>query len=116
MSHNPAPLSSIEEIGPDQPLASIIEVPSATISAVLPSTNFVLESEDPDSEDKVSLGLIMVPNLILRANVWGKDEFPIAINCMIDDGAQLVLIRPEIIANLGLHIKNCSDQSTLAWP
>ena len=108
MSHitaNPAALPCIEEIGSDQPPPLNTEVPSATISAVLPSTNFVLETEDPDSKEEVSLGPIMVPNLILCVNIWGKDEFLIAIKCMIDDGAQLVLIRPEIVANLGLHIK-----------
>ena len=108
LSHNPAnapALPCIEEVRADKPTPLSTEAPSTTISTVLLSTNFVLETEDPDSEDEVSLGPIIVPNLILHANVWGKDKFPIAIECMIDNGAQLVLIRPEIVANLGLHIK-----------
>ena len=107
--NSPAPmvLSSgiVEEPYPDRQSTIIAETPSATVSAVLPSTNFVLETSDPDSDKEVSLGPLMVPNLMWRANVWGKDPFQIPINCMIDDGTQLVLIRPETVADLGLHTR-----------
>ena len=95
----------VEEPYPDQLSTSNTDMPSVTVSAVLPSTNFVLKMSDPDSDEQVSLGPLMVPNLMWHANVWGKELFQIPIDCMIDDGAQLVLIRPETVADLGLHIQ-----------
>ena len=49
---------------------------------------------------------VTVPHYIWHANVHGKSEFPTPVNCLLDNGAHLVLIRPETVADLGLHVRN----------
>lgn len=80
---------------------------SNSIAAVLPSTSvgFVVGSGSDSEEDDTVSSPITVPHLMWKANVWGKDEFQIPIDCMLDDGAHMVLIRPEIVTDLGLHIQ-----------
>ena len=79
-----------------------------SIAALLPSASipFNLGTGGSDTEsDPSSVSPISVPHYIWHANVHGKSEFPTPIDCLLDNGAHLVLIRPETVADLGLHIR-----------
>jgi len=97
----------IEEplITTEQAISSNVALPSASVNMVLPSTlvNFVLTGDSPESDDDVSS--LIVSKLMWCAKLWGHDEFQIIINCMLDNGSELVLIRPEIVAGLGLLVR-----------
>ncbi|KAF8804575.1 hypothetical protein BYT27DRAFT_7259057 [Phlegmacium glaucopus] len=87
-----------------KPLTTLLtSLPSASVNAVLPSTsNFVLEGDDHDSDDNISS--IIIPHLMWRANIWGKDKFQIIVDCMLNNSSELVLIRPELVVDLGLLV------------
>ena len=79
-----------------------------SIAALLPSASipFNLGTGGSDTEsDQSTVSPISVPHYIWHANVHGKSEFPTPIKCLLDNGAHLVLIRPETVADLGLHIR-----------
>lgn len=84
----------------------------SSIAAILPSsstTSFALGSGDSDTESNPStISPISVPHYIWHANVHGYNEFPTPIGCLLDNGAHLILIRPETIIDLGLHIHKLS--------
>jgi len=58
----------------------------------------------------------MVEHLTWEANMFGGNEFPTRMNCLLDNGAHLVLIRPETVADLALPIKKLPEpiSATLA--
>jgi len=56
---------------------------------------------DSDSDDSVSPPLT-VPNLYWNANTLGCDGFFVPIKAMLDNGAHIVLIRPDAVDMLGL--------------
>jgi len=56
---------------------------------------------DSDSDDSVSPPL-KVPNLYWNANTLGRDGFFVPIKAMLDNGAHIVLIRPDAVDMLGL--------------
>lgn len=107
MVHSPVFLEDTNGSGTEHAVNSNTALAMASVNAVLPSTslNFVLDDDSPTGENNVSLGPIITPHLMWHANIWGKDEFQVVINCMIDDGSQLVLIRPELVTTLGLLIR-----------
>ena len=80
-----------------------------SVAAILPSsstTPFVLGTGESDTEsDPSSVSPLSVPHYIWHANVHGRTEFPTPINCLLDNGAHLLLIRPETIADLRLKIR-----------
>jgi len=89
------------------------------INAVLPSSSipFALGSGSDTSEDnRVSIAPLTVDHLKWDANVFGSNEFPTRISCLLDNGAHLVLIRPETVADLALPIRKLSEplSATLA--
>ena len=100
-----------------QPTCYVEEVPNdsssnhvqTSVAAVLPSassTPFVLGTRDSDTESSNStVSPISVPHYIWHANVHGVSEFPTPVDCLLDNGAHLVLIRPETVADLGLKIR-----------
>ena len=100
-----------------QPTCYVEEVPNdsssnhvqTSVAAVLPSassTPFVLGTGDSDTESSNStVSPISVPHYIWHANVHGVSEFPTPVDCLLDNGAHLVLIRPETVADLGLKIR-----------
>jgi Aspartyl protease len=59
---------------------------------------------------------ISVSHYIWRANVHGNTEFPIPIDTLLDNGAHLVLIRPETVIDLGLPVRKLKEpqRATLA--
>ena len=81
------------------------------INAILPSASIPFNlGNGSDSSDEnafnreVSHTPLTVDHLMWDANVFGGNEFPTKINCLLDNGAHLVLIRPETVADLALPI------------
>ena len=65
-----------------------------------------LRTRDSDTESSNStVSPISVPHYIWHANVHGVSELPTPVDCLLDNGAHLVLIRPETVADLGLKIQ-----------
>ena len=102
----------IEEILPAVPVTSVVNVPVTTVAATLPSAtqSFALGNGSDTSDESLSdvsipLCPVSVPHLIWRANFFGTDEFPVPVDCLLDSGAHLVLIRPEVIMDLGLPVQ-----------
>jgi len=59
---------------------------------------------DSDSDDSVSPPLT-IPNLYWNASAPGRDGFLVPVKAMIDNGAHIVLIRPDVVHTLGLEQK-----------
>jgi len=57
----------------------------------------------------VSIAPLTVEHLKWEANAFGNNEFPTRIDCLLDNGAHLVLIRPETITDLALPIRKLSE-------
>jgi Reverse transcriptase (RNA-dependent DNA polymerase)/Aspartyl protease len=97
--------SFVEEIPNDTTSGQV----QNSVAAMLPSsssTPFVLGTGESDTESNSStVSPISVPHYIWHANVHGTSEFPTPVNCLLDNGAHLVLIRPETVAELGLKIR-----------
>jgi len=89
----------------EQAVSSNVALLSASVNVVLLSTsvNFVLTGDSPESEDDISS--LTVSKLMWHAKIWGHDKFQIVINCMLDNGSELVLIRPEIMVDLSLLVQ-----------
>jgi hypothetical protein len=90
-----------------------------SIAAVLPSATqtFNLGNGDSDTESSPSsVSPLSVPHYIWRANIFANAEFPTPLDCLLDSGAHLVLIRPETVADLGLRIckLHTPERATLA--
>ena len=92
------------------------------INAVLPSSSipFVLGNGSDSSEENnfhrvssapiaVKIAPVTVEHLKWDANVFGGNEFPMRMNCLLDNGAHLVLIRPETVADLALPIRKLNE-------
>jgi hypothetical protein len=102
----------VEEVnsipGPSNQPTSVL-TPHSSIAAVLPSSSvapFALGNGGSDTEsDPSTVSPISVPHYVWRANVYGNHDFPIPIDCLLDNGAHLVLIRPETVADLCLPIR-----------
>ena len=81
----------------------------SSVAAILPSssaTPFNLGNGGSDMESEpTSVSPISVPHYIWNANVYGNNDFPTPIPCLLDNGAHLVLIRPETVVDLGLKIR-----------
>ena len=93
--------SFVEDI---QPVANI----SSQVAAILPPSipfNLGTGGSDTESDPSTSVSPISVPHYTWNATIHGRDEFPTPITCLLDNGAHLVLIRPETVADLGLNIR-----------
>ena len=105
-SYHPQPISTIEELNN---VTTASRTAPNSVVAILPtssSTPFALGTGDSDTESNPStVSPISVPHYIWHANVNGIAEFPTPIDCLLDNGAHLVLIRPETVADLGLYIR-----------
>ena len=88
------------QIEEQQVIAAVL--PSSNQSAALGNGTDSESGSPPRIDDDVSP--ISVPHLMWKAHVLGPDGFPIPIDCMIDSGAHMVLIRPEVVADLALPI------------
>ncbi|KAF8165034.1 hypothetical protein B0H34DRAFT_855488 [Crassisporium funariophilum] len=64
--------------------------------------SFIVDYSSSSSE--VSSPLTM-PHLFWKASALGKDGFPCPVKTMFDNGAHVVLIRPDIVKLLALEIK-----------
>jgi hypothetical protein len=95
----------------------------SSVIASLPSTemntNFVL-SPDSDHGSVQSapvsfpsrirpLGPVSVDHLKWKAAVYGEGDFPRTFDCLLDNGAHLVLIRPEVVKSLKLKIQKLDN-------
>jgi hypothetical protein len=86
------------------------------VNAVLPSSiAFALGNGSVSSEENDFIGAVSnvapftVDHLQWEANVFGGNEFPTRITCLLDNGAHLVLIRPETVADLALPIRKLTE-------
>jgi len=82
--------------------------------AVLPSVNFVLGNDDKysptpspsTSEGKDDVSPFFVPHIHWEANYFSNgSDFPVAVDSLIDDACPYVLIRPDIVIELGLTMR-----------
>ena len=100
------PSSFVEELSSE---SSSHQSNQASVAAILPTsapTPFALGTGNSDTDSESSnVSPISVPHYIWNANVHGVDEFPTPIPCLLDNGAHLILIRPETVADLGLKIR-----------
>jgi hypothetical protein len=88
------------------------------VGAVLPSSlqKFVLTCDDSDcSGSTEDVSPISVPHLIWRGQIWNSNDVQILYDCLLDDGAHLVLIRPETVTDidLGLSIRRLHEPVTV---
>jgi hypothetical protein len=86
------------------------------VGAVLPSSfqPFVLIGDDSDvSGSTEDVSPISVPHLMWRGQIWNSDDVQIPYDCLLDDGAHLVLIRPETVTDLGLPIRRLHEPVTV---
>ena len=103
----------------DHSSAHIEELPnglleSATappVGAVLPSTfnQFCLGIDSDTSGSAEDVSPISIPHLIWKGQIWNNDDVQIPYDCLLDDGAHLVLIRPETVTDLGLPIRRLHE-------
>jgi len=82
-----------------------------SIVATLPSAmqGFALgngsDTKDDNASDVSSFSApISVPHLVWRANASSIDDFLLSLDCLLDSGSHLILIRPETVADLRLPI------------
>jgi len=70
----------------------------------------MLGTGESDTEsDPSAVSPISVPHYIWHAHIHANSEFPLPIDCLLDNGAHLVLIRPETVADLGLKIRKLKE-------
>ena len=111
-----APPASSSTFTPNPPSTFIEEAhtdvttihPQSSVAAILPSSSipFNLGNGGSDTESEPSsVSPISVPHYTWFANIHGKHEFPTPIQCLLDNGAHLVLIRPETVVDLGLKVR-----------
>ena len=84
---------------------------AAPVGAVLPSSNFqpfALLGDSDTSGSTEDVSPLSVPHLIWKGQIWNSDDVQVPYDCLLDDGAHLVLIRPETVTDLGLPIRRLS--------
>ena len=101
--------SHVEEL-PSGPPDNFPNV-NAPIGAILLSSSyqFVLSGDSDSSGSAEDVSPLSCPHLIWRAQIWNNDDVQIPYDCLLDDGAHLVLIRPETVTDLGLPIHRLKD-------
>ena len=72
------------------------------------NSSTTIQVDNIQSDPNSILSPISIPHYIWHANFYGNTDFPVHTDCLLDNGAHLVLIRPETVANLGLHIRKLS--------
>ena len=83
-----------------------------TVGAVLPSSSyqsFFLSDDSANSGSHDDVSPISVPHLIWKGQVWNSDDVQVPYECLLDDGAHLILIRPETVTDLGLPIRKLKE-------
>jgi len=59
----------------------------------------------PETEESASdVSPTTFPHIIWHAAVFGQNDFPDTVECLMDTGANFILIRPETAADLGLTL------------
>ena len=106
--HQPRASSSWAHITP------VLETPPCTPVAVLPLVNFVLEKDNDDADTpspngsgyRNNVSLFFIPHLKWKANFCSSSsDFPVSVDCLIDNACPYVLICPDILINLGLTVR-----------
>ena len=104
------PSAHIEDV-PNSPTESFSNPPAA-VGAVLPSSSFqpfaLLGPGDGDTSTE-DVSPLSCPHLIWRSQIWNSNDVQVPYDCLLDDGAHLVLIRPETVTDLGLPIRRLSE-------
>ena len=90
---------------------------NAPVGAILPSSsyNFVLSGDSDTSGYSDDVSPISCPHLIWRAQIWNDVDVQIPFDCLLDDGAHLVLIRPETVTDLGLPIRRLHEPVSVTF-
>ena len=104
---SPAQIEEVPNNAPDT-----FTNPPAPVGAILPSSSyqsFVLVGDSDTSGSSEDVSPISVPHLIWKAQIWNNDDVQMPYDCLLDDGAHLVLIRPETVTDLGLPIRRLSE-------
>ena len=96
-------------------ITPVPETPPCSLIAILPSVNLMFEGEDTDfsaspspkaGSDRDNISPFFVPHLRWKAHYFSTaSDFPVAVDSLIDDACPYVLIRPDIMIDLGLHIR-----------
>ena len=103
-------ISHIEEV-PNSPPDNLSSTP-APVGTVLPSSlfqPFSLLGDNDTSRSVEDISPLTCPHLIWRCQIWNSNDIQIPYDCLLDDGAHLVLIRPETITDLGLSIRHLPE-------
>ena len=100
------PTPQIQEITSDTGATPSLPTTS-TAAAVLPSsmhtTAHTTGGLTPETEESASdVSPTAFPHIIWHAAVFGQNDFPDTVECLMDTGANFILIRPETAADLGL--------------
>ena len=61
------------------------------------------------------VSFISVRHLIWKVQIWNNDDIQISYDCLLNDSAHLVLIRPETVTNLGLPICHLSEPVSISF-
>jgi len=115
------PSAFIEAITTPAPIATPVPVQALTVAATLPSATqtFALgNGSDMEEENLSDVSMtpspLSVPHLCWKANVVGHNDFPVPVDCLLDCGAHLVLIRPETVVDLCLPVQKLKDPLTVS--
>jgi hypothetical protein len=106
------PAPTVADTSPARIEEVVNTVPDAPpVGAVLPSSYqpFVLCGDSDSSGSNEDVSPLSVPHLIWKAQIWNNDDVQIPYDCLLDDGAHLVLIRPETVTDLGIPIRRLSE-------
>jgi hypothetical protein len=108
----PIPSAFIEEENRTSTVGdTIVPLATNTVNAILPSSyqSFVLGHGSDSSEIAEDVSPISVPHLLWKATIWNKNDEQIPVQCLLDNGAHLVLIRPETVALLHLPVHRLQE-------
>ena len=101
------PSSFIERCVTPAPESQTSSLPATTVGVTLPSQPVLFalgngsDTEDENLSDVSAPPCpVSIPHLVWKANIIGNDDFPVPVDCLLDSGAHLVLIRPEVVADL----------------
>ena len=102
-----APSAFVEEVSGDSSTQRTnVVTQNTSIAAMLPSSgSFALGTGSSDTESQSTVSPISSPHYLWRAHAYGTADFPLTIDCLLDNVAHLVLIRPETVADLGLPVR-----------
>ena len=99
-------VASVQEMPSNQ--SHIEEMDKNAVFAVFgptASSSIIGNGSFSEGDISVSLPLLRSEHFMWKCSVEGPNvDFPLTVSTLIDNGAHVVLIRPEVVQKLGLHI------------